>query len=87
MLSRDCIVRDNDGHSITFSNGTTNKSKPIVIGSNVWLAERVTILKGVTIGSNVVIGFGTIVTKSIPDNVTVVNEIVHRFTSLSCWKR
>ena len=40
---------------------------PISIGSNVWIADKVTILKGVKIGSNVIIGANSVVTSDIPD--------------------
>ena len=43
-------------------------AEEIHIGNNVWLACNVTVLGGVTIGNNVVIGAGSVVTKSIPDN-------------------
>lgn len=42
---------------------------PVNIGQNCWLGANVTILPGVTIGNNVVIGAGSLVTKSLPDNV------------------
>ncbi len=42
------------------------RAKPISIGDNVWLASNVTVLPGVTIGDNAVIGAGSVVTKSIP---------------------
>ena len=44
-------------------------AKPIIFGDNVWLTMDVTVLPGVEIGSNTIIGAGSIVTKSIPDNV------------------
>lgn len=44
---------------------------PIEIGSNVWIADKVTICKGVRIGDNVVIGANSVVTRDIPDNVIV----------------
>lgn len=40
----------------------------VIIGNNVWLAENVTICKGVSVGNNCIIGIGSIVTKSIPPN-------------------
>jgi maltose O-acetyltransferase len=40
----------------------------IHVGNNVWLACNVVVLGGVTIGNNVVIGAGSVVTKDIPDN-------------------
>lgn len=48
--------------------------KPITIGENVWLGANVTVLPGVTIGNNSVIGAGSVVTKSIPENVVAVGN-------------
>lgn len=44
----------------------------IKIGNNVYLGENVSILKGVTIGNDVIIGYGSIVTKDIPSNSVAV---------------
>ncbi len=43
--------------------------KPITIGDNVWITTNCTILGGVTIGENTIIGAGSVVTKDIPANV------------------
>lgn len=43
-------------------------AKAIHIGNDVWIGGNVTILPGVTIGNNVVIAAGAVVTKDIPDN-------------------
>ena len=44
-------------------------AKPIKIGNNVWFGGNVSVLPGVTIGNNITIGAGSVVTKDIPDNV------------------
>ncbi len=49
-------------------------AKPITVGNDVWFGGNVTVLPGVTIGSNVVIGAGSVVTKNIPSNVVVVGN-------------
>lgn len=49
-------------------------SKPINIGENVWIGANTTIIGGVDIGSNVVIGAGSVVNRSIPDNVVAVGN-------------
>lgn len=45
---------------------------PIIIGDNVWLGSKVTVLKGVKIGNNTIIGASAVVTKDIPSNVIAV---------------
>lgn len=44
-------------------------SLPVVIKDHVWIGSNVTIMPGVTIGENSVIGAGSVVTRDIPDNV------------------
>lgn len=46
--------------------------EPISIGSRVWCGINVTIIAGVTIGNDCVIGAGSVVVKSIPDGVLAV---------------
>ena len=41
---------------------------PITVGDHVWFGGGCRVMPGVTIGSNVVIGSGSVVTKDIPDN-------------------
>jgi len=47
---------------------------PVRIGHNVWIGGSAIILPGVTIGDNVVIGAGSVVTHNIPDNVVAVGN-------------
>jgi len=47
---------------------------PVHIGRNCWLGTGVIVLPGVTIGDNVVVGAGSIVTKDLPDNVVAVGN-------------
>ena len=49
-------------------------AEPVAIGDNVWIGGSVTILPGVSIGNNVTIGAGSVVTKDIPDNVVAVGN-------------
>jgi maltose O-acetyltransferase len=57
--------------------------KPIEIGADVWVGGGAIICPGVKIGSNTVIGAGSVVTRDIPDGVfaagnpcRVIREIV-----------
>lgn len=47
---------------------------PVKIGKNVWIGSDCTILPGVTIGDGAIIGAGSVVTKSIPQNVIAVGN-------------
>lgn len=46
---------------------TFSKGK-VVIGDNVWIGDKATILPGVTIGDGAIIGANSVVTKDIPAN-------------------
>ena len=42
---------------------------PITVGNNVWIGANVSVLPGVSIGDDAVIGAGSVVTKNIPSGV------------------
>ena len=46
-------------------------SAPVKIGKKVWVGSNSTILPGVTIGDNSIIGAGSVVTKDVPPNTIV----------------
>ncbi len=48
--------------------------RPVVIGSNVWVGGSVTILPGVRIGGNTVIGAGSVVTSDLPEMVVAAGN-------------
>lgn len=48
--------------------------RPIHIGKNVWIGSNSTVLSGVTIGDNAIIGAGSVVTKDIPENMIAVGS-------------
>ena len=49
-------------------------AKPVSIGNDVWIGAGVSILPGVKIGNNCVIGAGSVVNKDIPDNSLAVGN-------------
>ena len=63
-------------HSLDYKERQENKEfgKPVRIGDHVWIGGNVTILPGVSIGDNSIIGAGSVVTKDIPANVIAVGN-------------
>ena len=68
------------GHNVVFAtlnhgfapeDRSTTYPAPIVLKKNVWVGSNATILSGVTIGENALVGAGSVVTKDVPDNAIV----------------
>ncbi len=49
-------------------------AEPVTIGNSVWIGGNATILPGVTIGDNCVIGAGSVVTKDVASNTVVAGN-------------
>ena len=54
--------------AISFVSSGENVKKPVKIGKNVFVGFNSIIMPGVTIGDNVIVSAGSVVTKSVPDN-------------------
>lgn len=72
------LIMDTDAHPIDYlkrrSSSFGTKSAPIVIEDDVWIGAHSIILKGVRIGARSVIGAGSVVTKSIPQDCVAVGN-------------
>ena len=73
-LSRNVKIMTSDGHPIFKDGKRINEAKDIVLGSHIWVADNVTILKGVNIGDGSVVGINSTVTKDIPAYVVCVGN-------------
>lgn len=47
---------------------------PVKIGNHCWIGSNVTILKGISIGNNVVVGANCLIYQDIPDNSVVMSS-------------
>lgn len=61
-------------HAFDPSLRTATICKPIVIEDGVWIGTNSTILPGVTIGKNSIIGANSLVNKDVPANVVVAGN-------------
>ncbi len=89
MLASGVQLRADDGHAIyeVQSKKRVNHSKDIEIGSYVWLAYGVMVLGGTSIGSGSVIGLGSIVKASLPNNVVAVGNPARIVKRDIAWER
>lgn len=65
-------------HGLAQEDRQTTYPAPIVLGKDVWIGSNATILQGVTIGDNAVVGAGAVVTKDVEAN-TIVGGVPARF--------
>ena len=61
-------------HDLNLKTRHNATPKPVKIGKNVWIGASCTILPGVIIGDNSVVGAGSVVVKSIPKNTIAVGN-------------
>lgn len=83
QVGNDCIfgegvkIYDHDHNfnrgEVRFRNQGYNTGS-ISIGNNCWIGSNTLILTGVTIGDNVVIAAGSVVTKSIPNDTILIQK-------------
>lgn len=73
LTGRWVTISDNGHGEVTYENLKIPPVKrklackgPVIIGNNVWIGDKASILSGVTIGKGSVIGANTVVTKDIP---------------------
>ena len=78
IIGANSFLLDSDWHGI---DGAQPKMGPIKIGSHVWIAMRVMILKGVTIGDNAIIGAGSVVTRNVEKNTIVAGNPIRQIVS------
>ena len=75
-IGPNCYITDHD-HGVDMNLPPLQQlmiAKPTKIGDRVWIGANVTILKGVTVGDDAVIGAGSVVTKDIPEKAIAVGN-------------
>ena len=70
MIGPNTIITDHNVHQISSKDRWSSKDNPkeIIIGKNCWIGMNCTILKGVKIGDNTVIGAGSVVIENCDEN-------------------
>ena len=75
FIAPNCVI-STAGHAIDSEQRSRGLeiARPIRVGNNVWIGANVSILPGVTIGDNTIIGAGSVVNKDIPADVIAVGN-------------
>jgi acetyltransferase-like isoleucine patch superfamily enzyme len=89
MLSSDIAIRTGDSHSILNMEGIRiNTSKDIVIGTHVWIGNKVVITKGAKILNNSIIGSGALVNKVFDSSNCILAGVPAKIIKEKInWKR
>ena len=89
MLATGNELRADDAHAIfdVDTGERVNVSRSIVVGDHVWLSKDVVVLGGVTIGSGTVVGYRSVVTRSLPNNCVAVGTPAHVIRKNVAWER
>jgi len=74
LISANVTFRATDGHIIydITSKKIINKTKPITIGSHVWIGAGATILKGTIIGNNCIVATQSVVSKVFEKDYIII---------------
>ena len=75
MMGPECMIFTVNHNFIdperTIKSQGISEEKPVIIGNDVWIGARVTILPGVRVGNGAIIGAGAVVTKDVPEYAVV----------------
>ena len=69
-IAKDALIRTSDGHTLIDLNTNEPLSEPedIIIGNNVWITSKCTILKGTVLPDNCIVGACSLVNKKFIEN-------------------
>ncbi len=74
MMASGVYITDADWHGVYDRTERAEAVTPVIIHDNVWLGDRCTVLKGVTIGENSIVAAAAVVTADVPANVVVAGN-------------
>lgn len=89
-IGANCKIIDNDFHPLDPEQRRLNLNEehtgraPIVIGDNCFIGMNSIILKGTTLGNNVVVGAGSVVHGSFPDNCIIAGNPAKIIKQINC---
>lgn len=88
IISSDVVILTHDGAVGLFrkDHPGMNVYAPVHVGNRVFIGNRVMLMPGVTVGDDVVIGAGSLVTKSVPSGSVVAGVPARVLGSIQSYK-
>jgi acetyltransferase-like isoleucine patch superfamily enzyme len=84
LIARHAMVSDSDHHRTLDDDGNiTNYPKEVVIGDNVWLGIKSTVMRGSKIKDGSVIGANSLVMGKIKEHILMMNEPAREFSKIN----
>jgi len=88
LISWNCSIFDSIGHRMWLAGqDEVEIEEPITVGDDVWIGPYTIIMKGVEIGSNSIIGAGSVVRRSIPPNSLAYGNPARVAGQVGKWER
>ena len=83
LFSRMCYISDSDHHRVVNQEGEiTNYPRETIIGDNVWIGIKATVMKGAKIKSGSAVGANAVVGGKIREHSFVMNEPARTFSDI-----
>jgi len=88
LISWNCSIFDSIGHRMWLEGQDEAEIEaPITIGDDVWMGPYSIVMKGVSIGSNCIIGAGSVVRRDVPPNSLVYGNPARIAGKVDRWER
>lgn len=68
LIGWNVSIRDSDGHTVILNSIPKESKSNVCIGNHVWICSETHILKGVSIGPDSVVAYGSLLTRKIEGN-------------------
>ena len=86
-IGRNCMIYDSDLHKVVDDSGNVlNYPREVIIGNNVWIGVKSTVLRGAKLKDGSVVGANSLVVGRVKEKILVMNEPAREISKIN-WIR